>query len=397
MRNKGAILTLTIALALVCLYQLSFTWKAESVKKQAKEFAGGDPVKEDVFLDSISNEVVYNILVSEFTFREVQEREINFGLDLKGGMNVILEISTVDVLRSLANNSQDTTFRRALVRAKELQRQTNRDYITLFGEAFEEIDPDASMAAIFTTQELRDKINYNTPNDEVLKVVREEAEGAIDNAFNIIATRIDQFGVVQPNIQRLETKDRILVDLPGVKDKNRVRKLLQGTANLEFWETFDNTEIIQSLYSADNILRSYIATQKELAKDSALVQAAPAPSAEQVAEGATQEIAEETTESPSSWNRSSPTPQQLILCHKTLQMHIPCSVSCRPCSILKLVSRSPELLSAGHILRTLSVSAAICELPRKNRFFPAKFVLCGEQPQLWMRTTKQQRFSICMQ
>jgi SecD/SecF fusion protein len=296
MRNKGAILTLTIALALVCLYQLSFTWKAESLKRQAKELAGGDPVKEEGFLDSISNEVVYNILVSEFTFREVQEREINFGLDLKGGMNVILEISTVDVLRSLANNSQDTTFKKALVRAKELQRQTNRDYITLFGEAFEEIDPDASLAAIFTTQELREKINYNTPNDEVLKVVREEAEGAIDNAFNIIATRIDQFGVVQPNIQRLETKDRILVDLPGVKDKNRVRKLLQGTANLEFWETFDNTEIIQSLYSADNMLRSYIATEKQLGKDSMSVQQeAPAPANEQVAE----EKTEETTGSPS--------------------------------------------------------------------------------------------------
>ncbi len=263
MRNKGAILTLVVALALVCIYQLSFTLKAISINNQAKEYANGDPVKEEKFIDSISNEVVYNILIKEFTFREVQEREINFGLDLKGGMNVILEVSTVDVLKSLANNSKDTTFNQALALAKQKQRETNRDYITLFGEAFEEIDPDARLAAIFTTQELRDRINYDTPNEEVLKVIREEAGGAIDNAFNIIRTRIDQFGVIQPNIQRLETKDRILVDLPGVKNRDRVRKLLQGTANLEFWETFENAELIQNLYAADNIIREYLATKKE--------------------------------------------------------------------------------------------------------------------------------------
>jgi SecD/SecF fusion protein len=267
MRNKGAILTLLIALTLVCVYQLSFSVKSTSIKKQAKEFARGDVAKEEKFLDSIGNEVVYDILISKFTYREVQERELNFGLDLKGGMSVILEISTVDVLRSLANFSQDTTFNKALSLAKQMQKQNNRDYITLFGEAFEKIDPNASLAAIFTTQELRDKINYDTPNKEVLKVVKEEAQGAIDNAFNIITTRIDQFGVVQPNIVRLETNDRILVDLPGVKNKQRVRKLLQGTANLEFWETFDNSEIIQSLYTADKMVNDYLTTQKKLGKE----------------------------------------------------------------------------------------------------------------------------------
>ena len=266
MRNKGAILTLVIALVLVCVYQLSFTLKAFSVNRQAKEFAHGNPVKEEKFIDSISNEQVYDILINKYTFKEVQEREINFGLDLKGGMNVILEISTVDVLKSLANNSQDTTFNKALALAKQMQRETNRDYITLFGEAFSKIDPNARLAAIFTTPELRDRINYDTPNDEVLKVVREEAEGAIDNAFNIITTRIDQFGVVQPVIQRLETKDRILVDLPGVKNKDRVRKLLQGTANLEFWESYENADLIQNLYAADKVVREYLATQKDLKK-----------------------------------------------------------------------------------------------------------------------------------
>lgn len=265
MRNKGAILTLAIALTLVCIYQLSFTYVAEKVKRDAKEFAKGDPVLEEEYLDSIANEQVYDILINSFTFRQVQEREINFGLDLKGGMSLILEVSTVDVLKSLANNSKDTTFIKALARARELQTERNRDFITLFGEAFEEIDPGASLSAIFTAEELRDRIKPGTTtNEEVLRIIREEAQGAIDNAFNIITTRIDQFGVTQPSIQRLETNDRILVDLPGVKNKSRVRKLLQGTANLEFWETFENEEVINYLSAADQIVYEYLQTQKEL-------------------------------------------------------------------------------------------------------------------------------------
>jgi SecD/SecF fusion protein len=267
MRNKGAVLTLAIALTLVCLYQLSFTLISYNIKQAAKEHAKGDMVTEEKYLDSISNEVVYDIFIKKYTFREVQEREINFGLDLKGGMSVIMEISTVDVLRSLANYSQDTTFNKALVLARQLQKKQNRDYITLFGQAFEQIDPKARLAAIFTTQELRDRINYDTPNDEVLKVIKTEADGAINNAFNILRTRIDQFGVTQPNIQRLETNDRIQIDLPGVRNKQRVRKLLQGTANLEFWETFDNSEVIQELYNADKVIHDYLATQKDLKKD----------------------------------------------------------------------------------------------------------------------------------
>ncbi|MBN2523556.1 MAG: protein translocase subunit SecDF [Bacteroidales bacterium] len=263
MRNKGAILTLVIALTLVCLYQLSFTFVAVNIRNQAKEYANDDPVKEEKYLDSLANESVYDILINDFTFREVQEREINFGLDLKGGMNVILEISTIDVIRSLANNSTDTTFNKALALSKEKQRKTNKDFITLFGESFEEVDPGASLSAIFTSQELRDQVKPGTPNDEVLRIIREEAHGAIDNAFNIIRTRIDQFGVTQPNIQYLDTKDRILVDLPGVKNKERVRRLLQGTANLEFWETFQNAELIQNMYQADAMVRDYLAAQKK--------------------------------------------------------------------------------------------------------------------------------------
>ncbi len=260
-------MTLAIALTLVCIYQLSFTLVTLNIRNHARQYADGDPVKMEKYLDSLTNETVYDILINEFTFHEVQEREINFGLDLKGGMSVILEISTVDVIRALANNNKDTTFLNAINIAREMQKKTNKDFITLFGEAFEQVDPGASLSAIFTSQELRDKVKPGTPNDEVLEIIREEAHGAIDNAFNIIRTRIDQFGVTQPNIQYLDTKDRILVDLPGVKNKDRVRRLLQGTANLEFWETFENAELIQNLYATDAMVREYQATQKELKKD----------------------------------------------------------------------------------------------------------------------------------
>lgn len=285
MRNKGAILTLAIALALVCLYQLSFTWKSNVIRNNAQEYASNyietavdtsrykaaqiDSIKikqEDKYLDSMANEVVYNLLIKKYTFREVQARELNFGLDLKGGMNIILEISVVDILKSMAANPQDTTFVKALAKTRELQMSTNDDYITSFGKAFKEVDPNARLSAIFGTPELRDKIDFNTSDAEVLHIIKEEAKGAIDNAFNIITTRIDQFGVTQPNIQRLETNDRILVDLPGVKNKGRVRKLLQGTANLEFWIAYDNTEIYSQLYEVNEVVRNYLDTQEALKK-----------------------------------------------------------------------------------------------------------------------------------
>jgi len=270
MRNKGAVLALVIALTLVCLYQLSFSWKAMGVRNDAKVYANGDPVKEEYYLDSVSSAEVFNLLLKKYTYRELTERELNFGLDLKGGMDVILEISVVDVIRSLSNNSTDSTFTKALALAKKMQNSSKDDYLTLFGKAFKQIDPNARLSAIFNTVQLRDKVDYNTTNDEVLKIIRKETQGAINNAFNIIGTRINQFGVVQPNIQKLESGDRILVDLPGVKNKERVRKLLQGTANLEFWETYSNAEMLQSLYAANEFVKNYLGTQKELQKDSLL-------------------------------------------------------------------------------------------------------------------------------
>ncbi len=253
MQNKGAIRFLAIMFALVSLYQLSFTWKTAEVEKEAKEYANGDLFKQNLYLDSVSTEPVYNFLwIKEFTYRDCKSRELNLGLDLKGGMNVILEVSVVDVIRSMSNYSTDTTFNKALLMAKERQKgegQTN--FVNLFGEEFAKIDPNAKLAAIFNTIELKEKVNFNSTNDEVLDILRAETEAAISNSFNILRTRIDRFGVTQPTIQRLGNSGRILIELPGIKDPERVRKLLQGTANLEFWETYENAEIQEFLYAAN--------------------------------------------------------------------------------------------------------------------------------------------------
>lgn len=256
MQNKGAILFLAIALALVTVYQLSFTVASYSVKQEAERYAEGDLNKELAYLDSISSLPKDDWSFLGNTFKEVQSKEINLGLDLKGGMNVILEVSVDEIVRALSNYSSDETFTRAIAMAREKQKESQRNFIELFGESFEEIDPNASLAAIFGTMELRDRVNFNSSNEEVLDVLREEAEDAIDNAFNILRSRIDRFGVTQPNISRLEARGRILVELPGVKDPQRVRDLLQGTAELQFWETYNNSEVIGYMMEANDRLVS---------------------------------------------------------------------------------------------------------------------------------------------
>jgi SecD/SecF fusion protein len=256
MQNKTAISILAIALALVCIYQLSFTGATYKIRKDAREYAKGDLIKQRSYVDSIASLPKEKWSYLGYTFKEVQKKEMNLGLDLKGGMNVILEVSVEDILRSLSNYSTDKTFVEALARAKtNYQRQSQNDFLTMFGRAFEEIDPNAKLAAIFGTVELRDQINFNSTNAEVLKVLDTEISGAITNAFNILRTRIDRFGVVQPNITHLATKGRILIELPGQDDPKRVRELLQGTANLEFWETYENGEIIGYLSQANTLLR----------------------------------------------------------------------------------------------------------------------------------------------
>ncbi len=286
MQNKGAILTLAILLAAICLYQLSFTWKSQQIQKDAVEYAQGNPDLEFSYLDSIKSEVVYNFFgLKKFTYKEVRELEMNLGLDLKGGMNVTLQVEVKDIIRAMSNYSDDETFNAALNRAAELQKNSQADFVTLFGTAFEEIDPNAKLASVFNTLELRDQINFNTTNAQVLEIIRIETDGAIDNAFNIIRTRIDRFGVAQPNIQMLQTRGRILVELPGVKDQNRVRNLLQGTAMLEFWETYENSEVYPFMLQANQKIKEMETSTVE--------------------EVATEEVAEATEESASEGEETS--------------------------------------------------------------------------------------------
>jgi SecD/SecF fusion protein len=268
MQNKGAIIILSIALALVSIYQLSFTGATYIVKSEARKYAKGDLEKEMLYLDSISTlpKEKWNYL--SYTFKECQKKELNLGLDLKGGMNVILEVSVEDILRAISNYNPDKTFNDAIALAKQRQKQSQSDFLTLFGKAFQEIDPNARLASVFGTVEMKEKINFNSTNEEVLKVLDGEVSIAITNAFNILRTRIDRFGVTQPNITQLSTKGRILIELPGIKNPKRVRELLQGTANLEFWETYENSEVINYLSSANSLLRDLQVNQQKTAADS---------------------------------------------------------------------------------------------------------------------------------
>ncbi len=255
MQNKGFIQFLVIVLAFASLYQLSFTFVARSVEKKAETYADGDINLERAFLDSIANEVVFNLLVTKFTYREVKQREINLGLDLKGGMNVTLEVSLADLLKAMANNTDDETFNKAITNAVEVKRKSSEDFITIFFKEFRKLDPNASLASprIFGHQE-QDMVNYKMTNEEVVAVLRKEADQAVERTFQVLNARIDKFGVTQPNIQKIENTGRIVVELPGVKDPARVRQLLQGTAKLEFWETFDFQEIYPSFEKINEYL-----------------------------------------------------------------------------------------------------------------------------------------------
>lgn len=269
MRNKGAIKLVAILLALVCLYQLSFTVVTSRIEKKATEFAKGDPKLKSYYKDSVAGETVYNFLgLKKYTYRDCQEREFNLGLDLKGGMNVMMEVSVVDLIRSLSNNSTDPTFEAAIRLARQRQIDGSQsDFVTLFGEAFSETDPNAKLAAVFNTVELRDKIKYNSTNEEVLAVLSDETKVAIANSVRILRTRIDQFGVAQPNFQELGTAGRVMIELPGIKDPERVRKLLQVAAKLEFWETYENTEVWGFMDDANTRLRDIEAAARTTVTD----------------------------------------------------------------------------------------------------------------------------------
>ena len=291
MQNKGAIRLFAIVFAIVSLYQLSFTFFSSNVESNADEYANrqeiqekaseladGDPVMQrfyydslsqanrKYYLDSMSNEVVYNIGIRKYTYEECKERELNLGLDLKGGMNVTLEVSVVDVIKSMAadkvTEDPNSDFNKAIDRAKEKQKDSQEDFVTLFYESLQEINPDARLAPMFTTIDLRDRINPNSTDEEVLQVIRTETESAIDRSFEILRTRIDRFGVAQPNIQKLQGSGRILVELPGVKDPERVRSLLQGTAHLQFFETYEFSEIYDVFTKANERVSKIVRGEK---------------------------------------------------------------------------------------------------------------------------------------
>ena len=283
MQNKGFVKVFAVLLTLVCLFYLSFSFVTQHYNSKAAEYAGGDPAKESAYLDSLSTQKVW----LGYTLKQCREMEISLGLDLKGGMNVVLELNVADVIRSLSNNNQDENFNKALDLAYAHQATSQKDFIDLFAEEYKKLDSGARLSAIFSTFELKDKITPQSSDAQVVSVLKQELQSAIDNSFNVLRTRIDRFGVVSPNIQRLETAGRILVELPGVKEPERVRKLLQGSANLEFWETYKLPEIYQQLVAADNVLATILS--KETSADSVV---AATGNVEKIADAADSNVSE---------------------------------------------------------------------------------------------------------
>ena len=257
MQNKGFVKVFAVLLTLVCVFYLSFSFVTRHYTNKAKEFAKGDVKVEQDYLDSLSNEKVW---LGNYTLKQCREMEISLGLDLKGGMNVILEVSVPDVIKALADNKPDEAFNKALAEAAKQATTSQDDVITLFIKEYHKVAPGAKLSELFATQQLKDKVNQKSSDAEVEKVLREEVKAAVTNSYNVLRTRIDRFGVVQPNIQSLEDKmGRIMVELPGIKEPERVRKLLQGSANLEFWETYNAKEVAPYLQAADSKLRAVLA------------------------------------------------------------------------------------------------------------------------------------------
>ena len=310
MQSRGAIIFFAIAFALVCLFQLSFSFFTSKVEGDAASYAhdeetyiiaerlaGGDELKEALLVDSIAkareayyldNEAgEFNILIKSYTYKDAKERELNLGLDLKGGMNVILEVKVGDIVNALSGYNEDPLFRSVMAETYARQRYSSKDFVTLFGETWEEMASGQNLSSYFTTVDLRDKIQYNSTNVEVISVIREETNDAIDRAFNILRTRIDRFGVSQPNISKLATAGRILVELPGIKDPARIRKLLQGTAQLEFWETYTLPEIVDDLIQAEELIKQQNARAELLISGDTIVEDLTADG--EIAEGETTE------------------------------------------------------------------------------------------------------------
>lgn len=271
MQSKGAIKLVAVLLALACVFQLSFSFKTRSVEKAAEKYAAGYEVevRDSMvrhYLDSLENQPVYNLGFQAYTYKECKEKEINLGLDLKGGMNVMLEVQVGDVVKALAGESQnDPAFEAAIAAAQEAEKSGAGDFIGAFVKSFKANSNGASLASIFVSPDRKD-INPNSTDSEVEKILRQETSDAIDASFNVLRSRIDHFGVTQPNIQRLPNSNRILVELPGVKEPERVRKLLQGTASLEFWTTYNGYELHPALARADELIRQLNSEEEQVAE-----------------------------------------------------------------------------------------------------------------------------------
>ncbi|MBK6265593.1 protein translocase subunit SecDF [Marivirga sp. S37H4] len=268
MKNKGFIVFMTVIVTLLCVYYLSFTFVSNGVKEDATEYARDeagnvDYSKKQFYLDSVYNEPVYNLLGIEFTYKEIQDLELNLGLDLQGGMHVTLEVSPVDIIKGLSGNNEDPEFLAALELAQERQKTSQESFVNLFYEAFNETAPNTKLSTVFANAANRGKIGFDTDDSEVLRVIRSEVDDAMDRSFNILRTRIDRFGTSQPNIQRLENTGRIQIELPGVDNPERVRKLLQGVAKLEFLQVIEINEVSDALTQANEILVEEQKAQKE--------------------------------------------------------------------------------------------------------------------------------------
>lgn len=287
MQSKGAIRFVAICLILACLWQLSFTLvtsictrkanaaadKAVAEMQKSAAFAEIPDVDKAYYLDSIrkiearryTDSISTEKIYFGYTFKSVQNQEINLGLDLKGGMNVMLQVQLEDLVKALAGNNSSPEFQKAVALAKERSVNSKLDFISLFAEAWKEVGGGQRLAQIFGTYEMRDRIKPESTDEQVISVIRAESESAVANSFNVLRNRIDRFGVTQPSIQKLGNTGRILVELPGVKEPERVRKLLQGTASLEFWTTFASQEIAPYLEEANAMLAQTLDTEEEAA------------------------------------------------------------------------------------------------------------------------------------
>ena len=246
MQNKGLVICVAILLTLASIFYLSFSVATSYYDSQAAKIK--DPIAQQDYKDSVKYLGIYS-------YQKCLETQIGLGLDLKGGMNVVLEISVPDVIDFLADHKQDAAYQKALEMAKQEETKSQKDFITLFVDAYHQVAPGHKLAEIFATQELKGKVSTQSTDGEVVKALREAVASAIDNSYNVVTNRIDQYGVVQPNIQKLEGQEgRLMVEMPGIREPERMRKLLQGSANLEFWETYNNQEINPYLTQLDQRL-----------------------------------------------------------------------------------------------------------------------------------------------